>query len=119
MFVLVMQAHSRTPKPLPFNALARARNGAQHLDVVFGRDWHERIDQKSLNIGDARLCMLGQLYGGYTIGCGEIGIEPDGFEARELGFCPEGSCYESQDEFRALTEAWKIVIDEHCKPCAA
>ena len=50
-----------------------ASRGAQLLDQrVPG--WFDRIDPNRLDIRYSGVCVLGQLYGGYAIGCKQLGI---------------------------------------------
>jgi hypothetical protein len=78
---------------LPFDARARARRGALLLDRVHGPGWAEKITLWKLNIVGERVkygwgrCVLEQVYGGYGIGLGLLGLN---FyqESRAHGFSP-------------------------------
>lgn len=74
----------------------RVRRGAAYLDEHGPDQWRDHIDLDRLDIGDGCDCVLGQLYGSFADGVGELSI---GWDGRDLGFFG----HESDD----LTEAWR------------
>ena len=77
----------------------RVRRGATLLDERLP-GWPSRLDAATLNLFNSRLCVLGQLYGDYTLGLGALGIERS---AREYGFVPR-TCAQAA----RLADRWRI-----------
>ncbi len=55
---------SRTPKQVEVDAdlMAYVKRGMELLERKYGPDWVEHIDLLKLDLGDAEVCVLGQLY---------------------------------------------------------
>jgi len=65
--------------------------------------WECRIDPETLNLASCQLCVLGQVYGEYSAGKREVGIEDGdnyGFSTRD----------DSSREYGFLTRTWLRVI---------
>ena len=77
---------------------ASIREGVGLLDESGPADWRGRIDTELLDIGDARLCVLGQLYHSFEDGRAALGISL----RHPYGFC---------GPTRRLTEAWVGYIE--------
>lgn len=85
--------------------LEQVKRGIQILDQKYGPDWPCHIDLETLNITDYKVCVLGQLYGGYAAGCDEIGITYS--ESREYGFLPAPTGLDAE----ITNEIWQEKID--------
>jgi hypothetical protein len=84
----------------------RVAVGAALLDAELP-GWAERIELGLLDLGSPRCCVLGQLYGTYSVGLEAVGLDwgpscPE--RSRERGFTafPGGG-----DTFAGLTAAWR------------
>lgn len=87
---------------------ARVQRGIALLDEKGPSDWRSRIDLTTLDIDDATLCILAQLYGDYHTGCEAIGIADDlGAAAEEAGFMP---LCDPPEHAECLTQAWKGAL---------
>lgn len=75
--------------------------------------WEETIDLDRLNLRDACLCVLGQVYGGFwkVVEGGRFAEdEADAFDiAAGMGFA--GYDDERRDVYYALDEGWRRVIE--------
>jgi len=79
----------------------RARAGARLLDKR-APGWVDRIDSRRLNIHSYHNCALGQTYGSFGIGMAVLNL--DAVTATKYGFA------DIDDEYAALTEAWKVEV---------
>lgn len=84
----------------------RVKTGARLLDAV-RPGWEREISLKTLDLGDGRSCVLGQLYGSYHIGVGYLGL--NSAEAEKNGFLIQFQ-QRPQVGYRTLTEQWKREI---------
>jgi hypothetical protein len=81
----------------------RVAVGAALLDAELP-GWAERIELGLLDLGSPRCCVLGQLYGTYSVGLAEVGFGWLGDHSREYGF----TAYPTEgDTFAGLTAAWR------------
>jgi hypothetical protein len=96
--------------PWPYDAVAR---GVALLDErVPG--WREKINVETLDMGDYCFCVLGQQFGDFGEGLINLDFDlGDGDLAREYGF--QRLAGHSDDEYQALTDAWREVIAEGSK----
>lgn len=62
-------------------------------------DWYDEVDTETLNMDDVGTCLLGQLYGSYLTGLGELGIMRE--EAFSYGVVVPDAIFEGRatDEF--------------------
>lgn len=95
----------------------RVARGVALLDRV-EPGWFHRIDVNALNVANNRDCVLGRLYGDYSLGAKALGLNQDG--AAEHGFQVtmfkgvfgfEESVLNSLKEYPALTQEWRRVIE--------
>jgi len=65
--------------------------------------WEHEIDLDKLDIKDPKCCVLGQVYGGFTVGYAEVGFTPD----------DDGTDAFAADDARcpSLTAEWRSVIE--------
>lgn len=82
--------------------MARVQKGAALLDEK-RPGWEKEIDIGILDIMDGRWCVLGQLYGYYTIGATVMGI---GYGNQEYGFARPTPLA----DLPTLTNAWRALI---------
>jgi hypothetical protein len=69
-------------------------------------DWRDRISLEVLDIDNEVACPLGQVFGLYSRGCEELGIEAYGGEQNvALGFMAV-----SDEHAAALRDAWQAVL---------
>ena len=77
--------------------------------------WHHQVDPARLDMEDCRVDVLGQLYGWFETGVGELAPDLDpseqdawiiahGFDLDDAELLPKGS---SIDNYRVLTDAWR------------
>lgn len=59
----------RTQRITPDRVRERVQRGAEYLDNV-DPEWHRRVDSETLELGDGRHCILGQLHGEFRLGLG-------------------------------------------------
>lgn len=109
------------PVDLPIEV--RVKQGMMLLDEKYGPGWVEAIDLKSLHLGLACNCVLGQLNGGpaplasddenpYITGCNALGLNIPADEPCDYGFnvrTTDGRPAPAS-EWTALTDAWKVAI---------
>jgi hypothetical protein len=100
---------------LPLNPLdepreARVARGVALLDEKCP-DWRTRVNPDTLDMASDFDCVLGQLYGRYSLGWQPLGIT-SGVQATRYGFSAEAELYADADdaELAALTEAWRAVL---------
>jgi hypothetical protein len=92
--------------------------GVEVLGEYFGNtSWVDDINVESLRQWDSSMCVLGQVFGHYSVGLEVLDIE-GGDEAFEHGFTPWG---EPGTEIDAdeLTNAWKSRIETYQEERAA
>ena len=84
---------------------SKVKSGIQLLNAHFGNEnWKKDIDLDTLDLGSCGVCVLGQLFGDYSDGLDELGI--DG--GRAYGFDVT-----STGNFRELTQAWKDALGKN------
>lgn len=84
----------------------RVERGANLLDRYFGDvEWRGRIDLETLNLGNVRKCVLGQLFGDYDTGTLELG-EGIAIDDAVYGF----NAHTRFEEYPELTEAWRDYL---------
>lgn len=81
----------------------RIQQGVALLDRQRGPGWVNDIDLGSLDIGDRRNCVLGQLYGRYEYGMFAKGLSTHSV-AREYGF------YDRFGRYDSLNKKWIKLI---------
>jgi len=59
----------RTERITPARARERVQRGAEYLDDM-DPEWYRRVDAESLELGNGRHCILGQLHGEFRLGLG-------------------------------------------------
>ena len=85
------------------NVLKRVDAGVAFLNVV-KPDWLKRIDVSKLDLGNAKVCILGELYNSYENGVLVLGLD-DETSSISLGF------YDfDKRQYEQLTQAWKNKI---------
>ena len=77
--------------------------GVRFLDERGPEGWREMIDPECLDIASRRLCVYGQLYGGYAAGTAALGLV-DFEEAQRCGFTSRPGGYAER------TDAWKAYL---------
>ena len=83
----------------------RVQAGIRFLDKRYRKKWRKKITLRTLDVGNCRLCPLGQTGGDYEVHARKLGIWKDGLLEREnLGFT--GSFFEMD----LLTSAWKKAL---------
>lgn len=70
----ISRARADSPGEAPGDAVTRAARGAAMLDAE-SPGWAGRIDLKWLDMHDCRLCVLGQLHGGFGLGVAALGLQ--------------------------------------------
>jgi hypothetical protein len=88
-------------KTIDEELLGRIKAGIALLEEEYGSDWVEHIDMETFDISDTRCCVLGQLYGHYTVGSRQLGIHGPSY-----GFDLVSSDHRWDD----LQEAWEYVL---------
>jgi hypothetical protein len=95
----------------------RVRRGAAYLDDV-DPGWYRRVDSETLELGDGRHCILGQLHGEFRLGLGRSHLITMSSAPRaslspvSYGFkCVEGvpEAWQARD-YELLNEAWKDAV---------
>ncbi|PSQ85609.1 MAG: hypothetical protein BRD30_10490 [Bacteroidetes bacterium QH_2_63_10] len=107
----------RTQQITPDRARERVRRGAEYLDGV-DPDWYRRIDSETLELGDGRHCVLGQLHGEFRLGLGRSDLISMSSAPRTslspvaYGFkCVMNVPDEWQDyDYKLLNEAWREAV---------
>lgn len=107
----------RTRKITPDRARERVQRGADYLDDV-DPGWYRRVDAETLELGDGRHCILGQLHGEFRLGLGRSHLITMSSAPRAslspvaYGFkCVEGVSEEWQAyDYELLDEAWKDAV---------
>ena len=83
----------------------RIARGMELLDRE-NPSWCDKIELKSLDVGNVGHCVLGQVYGEYIDGVGALGIA---FHTERHGFM-----WLNSDSVMGLTRSWKKAIKERC-----
>lgn len=83
--------------------------GGSFLDLKRNGNWRAEINKDTLDLASPRYCIVGQLYGEYDDGLGELGISNP--EARKYGF-ESGYSDNTYVESSDLTNAWKAYLTE-------
>lgn len=104
-------------------AQARASAGASLLDAE-SPGWAERVDPTSLELGDGRSCVLGQLHGDYRRGLFRSRVvaassAPVRFASPvDLGFQASGAGGPESErlDYAFLTRAWREEIAQRTEP---
>ena len=89
-----------------YHRVRRVRRGIDLLDEHGPSDWRERIDVESLEMANVFSCVIGQVFGAYSVATlsAELGLDDDG-----TGFGFETDCGESYHE---LTNAWQSALTD-------
>ncbi len=74
--------------------------------------WQDELDHENMDISDGCMCILGELYGAFNIGCELLGlVNPDRNErfypSRQYGFFDEPGVV----DYSELQDAWAEIID--------
>ena len=69
--------------------------------------WHDLIDLDRLDVSSPCNCLLGQTIGGFDLHAARLDID----QAAALGFDASSSHDDMADEYAALTEVWRTVIE--------
>ena len=88
------------------DAADRVKKGADLLDRA-RPGWQDGIELDRLNIASSFRCILGQVYGEYSVGCEALGINGWGDEPRALAFL--GDCTHGVPA-RDMDVAWRTLI---------
>lgn len=115
----------RTRKITAKNARKRVQRGAQYLDDI-DPEWYRHVDSETLELGDGRHCILGQLHGEFRLGLGRSHLINMSSAPRTslspvaYGFkCIEGVPEEWQArDYKLLNDAWKEAVRtrQHADP---
>lgn len=100
--------------------MKNAREGAMFMDEHCP-GWHNEVDPKTVNVGHANKCPLGQKYGDYTTGCRELHLsKPKRFQLgfhcppcktlRELSNSADASLEKNKRAYKILTKYWRGEI---------
>jgi hypothetical protein len=98
-------------------ARERVRRGAAYLDDV-DPEWYRRVDAETLELGDGRHCILGQLHGEFRLGLGRSHLISMSSAPRAslspvaYGFkCVEGvpEPWQARD-YELLNDAWRDAV---------
>ncbi len=85
----------------------RVQAGAALLDKVLPDWWDGKetptVDLEVLDMNSGTMCVLGQCFGDYRMGCGVVGVPL--FENVASGFIQEVG-----DDYEELTAAWETEI---------
>lgn len=83
-----------------YHRVRRVRRGIDLLDEYGPSGWRDRIDLSTLDLGDPEYCVIGHVFGRYSVAtlAHELGLDDDG-----TGFGFETDCGEAYWE---LTDAW-------------
>lgn len=94
------------PDPIPKGVRTRVQKGIDFLDEYGPEDWRNGIDLGTLNLSSPTDCVLGQLYGVYSLVESDDGtlFDMDPFPYEDLGFEVEGEPY------AVLTQAWHEAL---------
>lgn len=65
---------------------ARVKKGATELDAVYGSDWRNKIDLSLLDMSSPTQCVLGQVYGSYSVGLAKLNVSSYNNDAQDYGF---------------------------------
>jgi len=87
---------------------AKVLRGARLLDKKYP-GWEKKISLPELDLNSCEVCVLGQLYGIYETGLGQVfedGDRSDGFKRYHYGFSDLGT----KDRMRHLTQVWGRLI---------
>lgn len=95
----------------------RVQRGADYLDEM-DPGWHRHVDAETLELGDGKQCVLGQLHGEFRLGLGRSHLITLSSAPRSslspvaYGFkCVEDVSDEWQAyDYKLLTEAWRAAI---------
>jgi hypothetical protein len=107
----------RTQRISPEQVRERVQRGAEYLDDV-DPEWHRRVDSETLELGDGRHCILGQLHGEFRLGLGRSHLITMSSAPRAslspvaYGFkCVENvpDAWQAYD-YELLNEAWKEAV---------
>lgn len=86
----------------------RVRRGALLLDSE-RPGWAEAIDIEILDLEDVENCILGQVFGDYSLGSQALGFV-DGYERQGCGFTIISD--EQWGDYPRLTRAWLVAVHE-------
>jgi hypothetical protein len=76
----------------------------KRLDYHGPGDWRAKIDLTTLDLGDVKKCVLGQIYGNYDV------AEVIGFRNVTCGACPKWEDVEDAFNMRSYLDAWREVL---------
>lgn len=107
----------RTRKITPERVRERVQRGAAYLDEV-DPGWYRHVDADTLELGDGRHCILGQMHGEFRLGLGRSHLISMSSAPRAslspvaYGFkCVDGVSEEWQVyDYELLNEAWKEAV---------
>lgn len=81
--------------------MERVKAGMALLERKYGPEWIDKIDLETLNIADITQCVLGQVYGGFGQGLGQIRVSPYRYGFDKIS---------ESDSYAPLQAAWKDAI---------
>jgi len=95
-------------------ATSAVLDGAAFLDRKEGllvqlHGWRSKIDVEKLDISDGDVCILGQLFDGYSDGVNKLSIDQSGQSEAAYGFAA-GHVYGDHIGSQHLTDAWKAYL---------
>jgi hypothetical protein len=89
--------------------------GIERLNKVFGPDWVDEVDPRSLLMSNCSSCVLGQVYGDYYIGLEKLGIDLEDDDEERDDETEDGIFFgfdAIDGEYKELDEAWRMVVLE-------
>lgn len=119
-------AHAETESPEHVRmrvARERVASGMCRLDrYLIPSDWRRKISLERLRIQSASTCVLGQLFGDYTMGLAMLGIETH--RAHLYGFSEGTRCADlfarhscaHEPTVLELDEAWREALTQKMSP---
>lgn len=78
--------HERSPEQVAVDALvlARVKRGIALLEERYGPTWVDHMKLSDLDLSSEERCVLGQIYGGFSYGIDNLGIDAE--ESYDFGF---------------------------------
>jgi hypothetical protein len=96
------------------NLCLKVQKGAKFLDKKYP-NWYKKIKLDRLDMEWAENCVLGQLYGEYSVGLATLNLHKKSWEktyihGKQLGFTIETLTGQSSTNFQYLTGLWTQEI---------
>lgn len=104
---LVEERTTRTVE-VDADVLSRVEAGIEVLKEKAGRDWADRINSGTLQLSSCNSCILGQLYGDFSVGMTAIGLSgDDGLASTEVG---TAHGFVASASYAELNRVWKLEV---------